>query len=72
MVTSRAEQPMRKSSSGASEDVRLFWRDGREDPSQFVFVDYYVETPFELEAAAVFMADTGCWTLGGGICCGRL
>lgn len=48
---------MRKSSSGASEDVRLFWRDGREDPSQFVFVDYYVETPFELEAAAVFMAE---------------
>ena len=48
---------MRKSTSGTREDERLFWREGRDDPGQFVFVDYYVETPFELQSAAVFMAE---------------
>ncbi len=47
---------MRKSAAISTRDQRLYWQDG-DDSAEFVFVDYYVESPFELEAAAVFMAE---------------
>lgn len=47
---------MRKSTSIKSVDPRLLWRED-DDPAQYVLVDYYIETPFDLESAAIFMAE---------------
>jgi len=47
---------MRKSTSIGTLDTRLFWQ-ASDDASQYVFVRYYIETPFDLQSAAVFMAE---------------